>query len=668
MRGNDFMRFRTRTTTQLAALIGFAAAFMLWLGSFGSAAPQDDAKPPAKGKVDEPKKGAPKPAPKRGLHVNDAKALQGFTLMSPLMSNRTYLLDMQGRVVRTWQSESSTAMTTTLLENGHVLRHAKVAPQTFGDGPGAGGHFQEFGWDGEVIWDFKFASTQQLAHHDVCRMPNGNLLLIVWEKKTAEEAVAAGRRAETVKGTLLPDCIFEIHPEGKSGGKVVWEWRVWDHLIQDHDSSKANYGNIKSHPELIDINFGDGTLASIVAKDDKDAARLRAYGYLPAKGAKPASPSVDWLHCNAVDYNPDLDQIILNCPEFNEFWIIDHSTTTAEAAAHKGGKSGKGGDLLYRWGNPRAYRSGDAKDQKLFFQHNTHWIPKGLPGAGHVLVFNNGRKRFPSSHSSVDELMLPVSPDGRYDHKPGKAFGPEEPVWSYTDPKKTAFYSDFISGAQRLPNGNTFICAGGSGTLFEVTQEKEIVWKYLNPAQPEAPPGGAAPALAEILPAVLRTAVKVTDDQSKRLDELSRETEDKVQTLLTEDQKKLLAKPAGPTIGPPPAPQVIQVVSAAIRSRLKLTDAQKKQLDTLQKEGREKLDAILTGEQREELKKTLAGFVNAWAGGPGPGGGGGGAPNLGAAVFRSYRYPLNHPGLQGKVLTPGKTIEELQAKPPEKKG
>jgi hypothetical protein len=101
---------------------------------------------------------------------------------------------------------------------------------------------------------------------------------------------------------------------------------------------------------------------------------------------------------------------------------------------------------------------------------------------------------------------------------------------------------------------------------------------------------------------------------------------------------------------------------------LKLTDDQKKQLDTLQKEGREKLDAILTGEQREELKKTLAGFVNAWAGGPGPGGGGGGPPNLGAAVFRSYRYPVNHPGLQGKALTPGKTIEELQAKPPEKKG
>jgi hypothetical protein len=653
-----------------------AAALMLWLGAFGNAAPQDDAKPPkgkddpkpAKGKDDQPKKDAPKPGPKRGLHVNDPKALQGYTVMSPLMSTKTYLIDMQGRVMRTWQSESAAALTTTLLENGHVLRHGKIAQQTFGDGPGAGGHLQEFGWDGEVVWDFKFANNQQLAHHDVCRMPNGHLLLIVWEKKTAEEAVAAGRRPETVKGSLLPDGVFEIQPEGKSGGKVVWEWRVWDHLVQDHDAGKANYGNIKAHPELIDINFGDGTLASIVAKDDKDADRLRGYGYLPAKSAKPAPPSVDWLHSNAVDYNPDLDQIILSSPEFNEFWIIDHSTTTAEAATHKGGKSGKGGDLLYRWGNPRAYRAGAVKDQKLFFQHNVHWIPKGLPGAGHVLVFNNGRKRTGGAHSSVDELALPVAPDGSYRHSEGTAYGPDEPVWSYSAPKKSDFYSDFISGAQRLPNGNTFICAGGSGTLFEVTPEKEIVWKYLNPAQPEPPPGGGLPPLAEILPAVLRTAVKVTDDQSKRLDELCKETEDKIQALLTDEQKKLLAKPAEPPMGPAPAPQVIQVLPAALRLRLKLTDDQKKQLDTLQKSSREKLDAILTGEQREEVKKTLAGFVNAWAGGPGPGGGGGGPPNLGAAVFRSYRYPANYPGLQGKDLTPGKTIEELQAKPREKKG
>ena len=79
---------------------------------------------------------------------------------------------------------------------------------------------------------------------------------------------------------------------------------------------------------------------------------------------------------------PDLDQIIFSVHNFSRFWIIDHSTSTAEAAGHKGGKSGKGGDILYRWGNPRGYAAGTKKDQTLFAQHNVHWIRKGLPGRG----------------------------------------------------------------------------------------------------------------------------------------------------------------------------------------------------------------------------------------------------------------------------------------------
>src|SRR5207244_2446657 len=107
----------------------------------------------------------------------------------------------------------------------------------------------------------------------------------------------------------------------------------------------------------------------------------------------------------------------------------------------------------------------------------THWIPKGLPGAGHVLVFNNGERRPDGKFSSVEELVLPVDKDGKYIFK-GPAYGPESPIWSYTAPKKTDFYSNFISGAQRLPNGNTFICSGANGVVFEVTPEKEIVWKF----------------------------------------------------------------------------------------------------------------------------------------------------------------------------------------------
>jgi hypothetical protein len=176
--------------------------------------------------------------------------------------------------------------------------------------------------------------------------------------------------------------------------------------------------------------------------------------------------------------------------EFHEFWIIDHSTTKAEAAGTTGGKSGKGGDLLYRWGNPIVYRNGTAKDQQLFSQHHAHWVPKGLAGEGHVLVFNNGTRRPGGNFSSVDEIVLPVDADGRYTLKPGTAFGPDKPIWSYTAPNQTDFYSFYISGSQRLPNGNTLICSGANGTFFEVTPEKGVVWQYINPLSTAQGKGG----------------------------------------------------------------------------------------------------------------------------------------------------------------------------------
>src|SRR5207248_6947015 len=140
-------------------------------------------------------------------------------------------------------------------------------------------------------------------------------------------------------------------------------------------------------------------------------------------GRKAARPQTDWLHVNSVAYNAELDQIMLSVFEFSEVWVIDHGTKTAEAAGHEGGKSGKGGDLLYRWGNPRAYRAGTVKDQKLFGQHNAQWIAKGLPGEGHVLIFNNGMKRTGGAYSTVDEIVLPVDGKGRYDYSKGKPYG-----------------------------------------------------------------------------------------------------------------------------------------------------------------------------------------------------------------------------------------------------
>ena len=316
-----------------------------------------------------------------------------------------------------------------------------------------------------------------------------------WDEKTPEENIAAGRNPEYQTAALPPDCIIEVKPTGKTAGEVVWRWYAWDHLIQDFDPNKPNYGTVSEHPELIDINYSESWMDQPAGGGRGNRSGrggfgggMGAFGGMGGRGFGGGMgggmmgggriPTTDWTHFNAVTYNPDLDQIMICSYTFSEFWIIDHSTTIEEAASHKGGRYGKGGDLLYRWGNPVAYKCGDENDQKLFCPHDAHWIVKGLPGAGHVLVFNNGPNRQDGRYSSVDELVLPMDEKGNYKME-GKTFGPKEPVWSYTDPNnKTNFYATNISSAQRLPNGNTLICVGPSGRFFEVTSDKKTVWQY----------------------------------------------------------------------------------------------------------------------------------------------------------------------------------------------
>ena len=252
------------------------------------------------------------------------------------------------------------------------------------------------------------------------------------------------------------------HRRQAKTAEIVWEWNTWDHLIQDFDKTKANFGDVAAHPELIDVNVSP-----------------RAHS--------------DWLHTNSVAYNPKLDQIMLSVRAFNELWVTDHSTTTREAASHTGGRSGKGGDLLYRWGNPANYRAGSEKDQTLFSQHDARWVDEGYPGEGNITIFNNGTGRPEGDYSSVEEIVPPVKPDGTYEILPSKAFGPETPTWSYRAENKMDFFSSFISGAERLPNGNTLVCSGAPGDFFELTPQKKVVWKYLNPIHTIGPDGGPPP-------------------------------------------------------------------------------------------------------------------------------------------------------------------------------
>src|SRR5262249_15350747 len=177
---------------------------------------------------------------KMGVVANRSGALDGYTLVFPLSSKKTYLIDLEGHVVHKWESKYLAGQEAYLLENGHLLRGAKLADSEahFG-GAAAGGRVQEFTWEGELVWDFKFHDEKRLHHHALTRMPNGNVMLIVWDRKTAEEATAAGVKPEFAR-EMLADSLVEIKPTGLTSGEIVWEWHLWDHLIQDHDQTKAH--------------------------------------------------------------------------------------------------------------------------------------------------------------------------------------------------------------------------------------------------------------------------------------------------------------------------------------------------------------------------------------------------------------------------------------------
>jgi hypothetical protein len=413
--------------------------------------------------------------PSRGLMRRARRVSDGYILFSPLLSTTTYLIDRAGKVVHTWESELAPGASVYLLENGHLLRCSRQPEVPRFHGGGLGGRLQEFDWKGDLVWEWNCASGERLQHHDIAPMPNGNVLLIAWEAKTREQALLAGRRLNRVgPDGLWPESIIEVQPVRPKGGSIVWEWHLWDHLIQDFESGRSNYGKISEHPELIDIN-GDKAPESIT---NALIQRLKSLGYLTS-GTSRGDLEADFVHINSLAYNPQLDQIALSANHYHEIWIIDHSLTAREAAGHSGGRGGRGGDLLYRWGNPGAHGRGKAEDQLLFGPHDARWIPDGCPGAGHLMVFNNGLGR--DGHwSSVIELKPPLAENGRYRIEPGSRLEPSAPIWEYTAPDKRSFYADFLSGAHRLADGNTFITSGPEGRFFEVTLRGETVWEYLN--------------------------------------------------------------------------------------------------------------------------------------------------------------------------------------------
>jgi hypothetical protein len=377
---------------------------------------------------------------------------EGFTLFTT--SNETYLINDCGELINQWSSSFPPGNSVYLLENGNILRAGRTSSSdiTFG---GQGGVIEIYDWDGNLTWQYFYDTPMMRQHHDIFPMPNGNILILAATRMTNTEALQAGRDPNLLTETdLYNEQIIEVTPVGFNNATIVWQWNVKDHLVQDFDATKDNFGDVGLSPEKLNINFLNG-----------------------------GSGSANWLHFNSIQFNPVLDQIIISSRNLSEIYIIDHSTNTSEAATNSGGIYGKGGDFLYRWGNPQSYNQGIETDRKLYGQHYAYVIETGLLDEGKIILYNNGNGRSPS-FSEIYVLNPQTDSPGVYSYTTGTAYGPVVPDYIYDNPvTPTDFYSAILSSAQRLPNGNTLICEGINGRFFEITPSEAIVWEYVSPVR-----------------------------------------------------------------------------------------------------------------------------------------------------------------------------------------
>ncbi|APQ17937.1 aryl-sulfate sulfotransferase [Maribacter hydrothermalis] len=358
---------------------------------------------------------------------NKALVEDHYILVNDAAANSVYLMDKNADLIYQWPlGDRIIGNDVLLLNDGTLLASLESDNPDFQFG-GQGGIIQIIDKNGEALWNFDYSNSEHRSHHDVELLTNGNILAIAWEKMTAEEAIANGYKLDT---PIYPESIIEVNP---TTNEIVWEWHSKDHLIQNFDETKLNYGSVEDNPQLIDLNYVETTTGNI-------------------------------MHANGISYDEVNDLIYLSVNYFSEVWVIDHSTTSLEAVSHSGGNFNRGGDLIYRFGNPTTLN--DNTTERLFI--NNHYPNLFEPGK--MLIYTNGGEL---EQSTVYELKLPAA----LNQKSIPAITQPDILWSFTDPE---LFAPKVSGAVRLPNGNTLITEGDFG-LWEVTQESEVVWKFSAP-------------------------------------------------------------------------------------------------------------------------------------------------------------------------------------------
>ena len=375
------------------------------------------------------------------LFVNSlfAQEFDGYALYND--NNTTFLIDKDGDIAHRWNCDERGGYAMLLMEDGNLMRAAQYNSNVL-TGAAIAGMVQVLDKDANVVWEFVYSNADHVTHHDITLMPNGGVLLTAWEVKSIDELQDLGFTGTTEK---WPTQFIEVQPDGNGGGEIVWEWHFIDHVIQDVDPNKPNYGVVADNPQLLDIN-------------------------LLTTGGGPGSRGGDWFHVNGVDYNEELDLITFTSRYLSEVFIIDHSTTTAEAASHSGGNSGMGGDLMYRWGNPSNY---DTPGPQLIAGpvHDSRWIPEdGRFRAGMIQFFSN--EGIDGRNSLVQAIMPPFNGTS-FDRTPGEPYGPVAANFTH-DCRDNA---NGQSASDAMPNGNTYVNLS-RGYMYEVDKDDNLVWQY----------------------------------------------------------------------------------------------------------------------------------------------------------------------------------------------
>ena len=371
------------------------------------------------------------------------QSFDGYALYNLQNQNTTYLIDKDQNIAHSWSCAVACNYAVLLKPNGNIVRGGKYSGNQL-TGAAIGGMVQEIDPSGTVVWEYIYSNANHCSHHDITLLDNGNVILTAWEVKTAAECTQAGVQSPNSNGQW-PTHFIELEPDGIGGASIIWEWHMFDHFVQDYDSSKDNYGVVSAHPELMDVNL------------------------LSVGGGGGGPGGYDWFHVNGVDYNAALDQLVFSSRFLSEVIVIDHSTTSAEAASHSGGNSGMGGDFLYRWGKPSNYGSAGAQTIAAA-AHDPRWITDdGRPNGGMIQFFNN--KGGSGNSSVIDAISAPES--GFIYTMTGNSYGPSNYDWRH----ECLASSTGQSSHNRMSNGNTFVNVSNE-YMYEVDANDNLIWQY----------------------------------------------------------------------------------------------------------------------------------------------------------------------------------------------